>query len=57
MSFTASSNGKEFEVGLWIRVTIDDVISSNIFGLMLYLLTKGKKLTLIDIIGIEIVSK
>ena len=57
MSFTVSSNGKEFEVGLWIRVTIDDVISSNIFGLMLYLLTKGKKLTLIDIIGIEIVSK
>jgi len=31
MSFTVSSNGKEFEVGLLIRVTIDDVISSNIF--------------------------
>ena len=57
MSFAVSSNGKEFEVDLWIGVTLRDEISSkdihskNIYGL------RRKGLTQIDIISIEIYSK
>ena len=56
MSFAVSSNGKGFEVGLWIGVNIDDIISSNNFGLVV-LVYKRKELTHIDIIWIEIDSK
>ena len=57
MSFAVSSNGKEFEVDIWIGVTLRDEISSkdihskNIYGL------RRKGLTHIDIISIEIYSK
>ena len=43
MSFAVSSNGKEFEVDLWIGITIHDVVSAkDILGL------RRKKLIHID---------
>ena len=52
MPFAVSSNGKEFEVDLWIGIITHDVISSkDIYGL------RRKELTHIDITLIEIDSK